>query len=54
MPGPPMIAACYIKNAELYLHEDDRGLLLLCYYATGLQEGGPHDGYVCFNMRDIL
>ena len=43
-----------IKNAELYMHKDYEGRLRLCYYATGLQEGGPHDGYACFNMRDIL
>ena len=43
-----------IKNGKLYVHKDYEGRLPLCYYATGLQEGGPHDGYTCFNMRDIL
>ena len=32
---------------------DQFGRLPLCYYATGLQESGPHDGYAC-NMRGIL
>ena len=43
-----------IKNVELYLHKGYEGRLPLCYYATGLQEGGPHDGYACFNMQDTL
>ena len=46
-----------IKNApaELYYaHKDYDGRLPLCYYATGIHEGCPHDGYACFNMRDIL
>ena len=25
-----------------------------CYHALGLQEGGPHEGCACFNMRNIL
>ena len=43
-----------IKNGVLYVHKDYEGLLPLCYYDTGLREGGQHDGYACFNMRDIL
>jgi hypothetical protein len=34
-------------------HDGGPGLPL-CYYATGLQEGGPHDFYVCFDKRDIV
>ena len=52
--SPP---ATRIKNAVLYVHKDYDGRLPLCYYATGLQEGGlheSHDGHACFNMRDIL
>ena len=47
-------AVTRIKNAELYVHKDYEGLLQLCNYATRLQEGGPHDGYACFIMLDIL
>ena len=61
-PAPPAIAA-----AAGYAHQERgalcaqgqwvtelEGRLRLCYYATWLQEGCPHDGYACFNMRDIL
>ena len=48
-PSAPEQQVTHIKNAELYVHKDYGGLL--CYYATGLQEGGPH---ACFNMLDIL
>ena len=50
--------------AASYAHQERRALCeqglrgpapaALCYNATGLQEGGPHDGYACFNMRYIL
>jgi hypothetical protein len=35
------------------VHKGEPGLSL-CYYATGLQEGGPHDVYACFDKRDIV
>ena len=47
----------HIKHGVLHVHKDYEGLLQLCYYATGLREGGPNDGYAayaCFNMQDKL
>ena len=43
-----------IKDGVLHVRKDYEGTLPLCYYDTGLREGGQHDGYACFNMRDIL
>ena len=43
-----------IKHGVLHVHKDYEGRLPLCYYDTGLREGWQHDGYACFNMRDIL
>ena len=59
VPSPPqapsrMPPVSRIKNAELDVHKDYEGRHPLCFYATGLQEGGQHDGHTCFNMRDIL
>ena len=34
------------------MHKDYEGRLSLCYYATGLQEGGHHDCYACFNISN--
>ena len=49
--SPP---ATRIKHGVLHVHKDYEGRLPLCYYDTGLREGGPDDGYACFNLRDIL
>ena len=43
-----------IKHGVLHVHKDYEGRLPLCYYDTGLREGGPDDGYACFDLRDIL
>ena len=43
-----------IKHRVLHVHKDYEGRLPLCYYDTGLPEGGQHDSYACFSMRDIL
>ena len=45
--------ATLFRNAELFVHKDYDDRLPLCYYATGLNEGGPHDVYMCFDNRDI-
>ena len=42
-----------IKDGVLYVHKEYQGQLPLCYYDTGLREGGQHDGYACFDMRDL-
>ena len=49
---PPQ--ATRIKHGVLPVHKDYKGLLPVCYFDTGLQEGGPHDGYACFENRDML
>ena len=49
--SPP---ATRIKHGVLHVHKDYEGRLPLCYYDTGLREGGPDDGYACFDLRDIL
>ena len=38
-----------IKHGVLHVHKDYEGLLPVCYYDTGLREGGPDDGYACFD-----
>ena len=43
-----------IKHGVLHVHKDYEGRLPLCYYDTELREGGPDDGYACFDMQDIL
>ena len=40
------------KDGQLLVHENHKGRL--CYYSTGLQAGGPHDVYACFDKRDIV
>ena len=42
-----------IKDGVLYVHKEYQGQLPLCYYDTGLRENGQHDGYACFDMRDL-
>ena len=42
------------RDGRLLVHLDYGGRIPLCYYATGLEEGGPHDYYECFDQRDIL
>ena len=44
--SPPVTC---IKHWVLHVHKDYEGLLLVCYYDTGLREGGPDDGYACFD-----
>ena len=34
-----------IKHGVLHVHKDYEGRFPLCYYATGLPEGGQHDGH---------
>ena len=48
--SPPL---ALLKNGQLFVHKDYENRLPLCYYATGLQEGGPDDVYACFDKRDI-
>ena len=48
--SPPL---ALLKNGQLFVRKDYEGRLPLCYYATGLQEGGPDDVYACFDKRDI-
>ena len=43
-----------IKHGVLHVHKDYKGLLPVCYYDTGLRDGGPDDGYACFDKRDML
>ena len=45
--------ATLFRNGQLLVHKDYDDRLPLCYYATGLNEGGPHDVYMCFDERDI-
>ena len=45
--------AALFRNGELFVHKDYEDRLPLCNYATGLNEGGPHDVYMCFDNRDI-
>jgi hypothetical protein len=40
------------RNGKLYVHKDYKGRIPLCYYATGLPAGHPHDYYACFSERD--
>jgi hypothetical protein len=51
--SPP---AMLFKDGRLLVHKSHEGVpgLPLCYYATGLKEGGPHDVYACFDKRDIV
>ena len=42
------------RNGELLVHRDFSGQIPLCFYATGLESGGSHDYYECFDERDIL
>ena len=46
--------AMLFKDGQLLVHKDYEGRLPLCYYSTGLQGGGPHDVYACFDKRDIV
>jgi len=49
--SPP---AALLRNGQLFVHKEYEGRLPLCYYATGLHEGGSHDVYMCYDARDIL
>ena len=49
--SPP---AMLFKDGQLLVHKDHKGRIPLCYYSTGLQGGGPHDVYACFDKRDIV
>ena len=49
--SPP---AKLFKDGRLLVHLNYAGRTPLCYYATGLEEGGSHDYYECFDKRDIL
>ena len=42
------------RNGELLVHRDFSGQIPLCFYATGLESGGSHDYYECFDERNIL
>jgi hypothetical protein len=37
------------KRPQLLVHKDYKGRLPLCYYATGLQEGGLHNMDACLD-----
>ena len=41
-------------ESELLYHKDFEGPVPLCFVDTGLNEGGPHDYYVCFDKNDLL
>ena len=49
--SPP---AKLFKDGRLLVHLNYACRTPLCYYATGLEEGGSHDYYECFDKRDIL
>ena len=49
--SPP---AMRITHGVLLVHKDYKGRIPVCYYDTGLREGGPNDGYACFDKRDML
>jgi hypothetical protein len=46
--------ATRITHGVLHVHKDYKGPIPVCYYDTGLREGGPNDGYACFDRRDML
>ena len=47
-------AAKRFRDGKLLVHRDFSGQIPLCFYATGLESGGSHDYYECFDERDIL
>jgi hypothetical protein len=51
---PVQLAPHTIAAGYALVHKGHKGLLALCYYATGLQEGCPHDVYACFDKLDIV
>ena len=52
--GGQSAPAKIFHQGKLLVHRDYDGRIPLCFYPTGLQEGGPHDYYECFDKRDIL
>lgn len=42
------------REGKLLVHRGYDGRFPLCFYATCLQEGGPHDYYECYDKRDML